>query len=241
GAVTLGENLRHHRQQPEQAGGHVQAMAADQRKERREERAAGRTCPACDQARKLLDLNADKRGAEQEGRRHRAIEPGSAVRPGADACEAAREARQEQAGRLDPGVAQVEQLPPARPARRLPDQHRIGREKGGEHDDVAEQENPEAVTNDDALRHQPARRVLDVLTIPPPLVAAGGSLERAHGAACMGTSASLRALRLARSMRATTSAGMVNSTRSRQAKTTKVAYAPNAARATIHQICQINA
>jgi hypothetical protein len=79
-------------------------------------------------------------------------------------------------------------------------------------------------------------------TVPPiPVVRAGGSLERAHDVACMGTSASLRALRLARSMRATTSAGMVSSTLSRQAKTTKVAYAPNAAKATIHQMCQISA
>ena len=36
-------------------------------------------------------------------------------------------------------------------------------------------------------------------------------------------------------------AGMMSSTLSRQAKTTKVAYAPNAANATIHQICQISA
>src|SRR5205823_2416321 len=42
-------------------------------------------------------------------------------------------------------------------------------------------------------------------------------------------------------MRATVSAGMMCSTRSRQAKTTNVAYAPNAASATIHQMCQISA
>ena len=87
------------------------------------------------------------------------------------------------------------------------------------------------------------RRVLGhVRTIrPTPVVPAGDSLERAHDAASTRTRASLRALRLARSMRATVSAGMMYSTLSRQAKTTKVAYAPNAAKATIHQMCQINA
>ncbi len=58
---------------------------------------------------------------------------------------------------------------------------------------------------------------------PTRSAAAGGRLERAHGAACMRASASLRALRLARSMRATSSAGMMYSSRSRQANTTKVA------------------
>ncbi len=95
GPVTFGEHLRHHGQQPEQASGHVQAMAADQRKEGREERAACWACPANDQARELPDLDADKRGSEYEGRRHGAIEPGPAVRLGADACEAAGEAREE--------------------------------------------------------------------------------------------------------------------------------------------------
>ena len=39
----------------------------------------------------------------------------------------------------------------------------------------------------------------------------------------------------------TSSAGMTYSTLSRQAKTTKVACAPNAAKPTIHQMCQISA
>src|SRR5260370_8114776 len=95
-------------------------MAADQRKEGREERAPCWTCAARDQAHELLDFEADKGRSEYEGRRHGAIEPGSAVRLGADACEAAGEAREEQAGRLDPRIAQLEQLPPARPPPPLP-------------------------------------------------------------------------------------------------------------------------
>src|SRR5260370_8492789 len=136
----------------------MQTMAADQRKEGREERTPCWARTGRDRGRKLRGLKADKRGSEYEGYRHGAMEPGPAVRLGADACDAAGEAREEQAGRLDPGVAQVEQLPPARPTRRLPDQPRVGGEKRGEHDDVAEQENPEAVTDDDTLRHQPTDR-----------------------------------------------------------------------------------
>ena len=50
------------------------------------------------------------------------------------------------------------------------------------------------------------------------------------------------ALRLARSMRATSSAGITYSSSSRQAKTTKVAKAPTKPeRSTIHQMCQISA
>src|SRR6202521_1395580 len=77
--------------------------------------------------------------------------------------------------------------------------------------------------------------------LPRGKVVTVGRLERTHGTVPSGASAALRAPRLAGSMRPTASAGMTYSTLSRQAKTTKVAYAPNAARATIHQICQISA
>ncbi len=64
-------------------------------------------------------------------------------------------------GRLDRGVAQVEQLCSARPARRFSDQHRVCREERGEHDDVAQQEYPEAKADDNAFRHQLADGVSD--------------------------------------------------------------------------------
>ena len=68
----------------------MQAVAADQREEGREERAPRRACSARDHAGELVQLNAQKPSAQDEGRGHRAIEPGSALRPGADACEADR-------------------------------------------------------------------------------------------------------------------------------------------------------
>ena len=51
----------------------------------------------------------------------------------------------------------------------------------------------------------------------------------------------MREARLARSMRATSAAGITSSVRSRQANTTKVANAPTPPAATIHQMCQISA
>src|ERR1700730_6268997 len=52
------------------------------------------------------------------------------------------------------------------PPGRVAGQHRIGGEEGGEHDDVAQQENPEAVAGDDALRNRsPGRVPLRVLAI----------------------------------------------------------------------------
>ena len=46
---------------------------------------------------------------------------------------------------------------PLGPPAVCPDQHRVGREQRREHDDVAEQEDPEPVGDDDALRRQPRR------------------------------------------------------------------------------------
>ena len=60
GAESLGEDLRHHRQQPEQAGRDMQAVAADQREEGRQEGAARRPGAARDQAGELAQLSARK-------------------------------------------------------------------------------------------------------------------------------------------------------------------------------------
>src|ERR1700733_15806750 len=93
GPVTLGEHLRHHRQQPQQAGGDVKAVASDQRKKGREERAPRWTRPVRDHVRKLPEFEAKKRSAKYEGRRHRAIEPNPVVCLGAAIYQTAREAR----------------------------------------------------------------------------------------------------------------------------------------------------
>ena len=58
----------------------------------------------------------------------------------------------------DRDVLEIEQLRAVRAAGGLPRQHRIGREEAGEHHDVAEQEDPEAVAGHDPLRRRPLMR-----------------------------------------------------------------------------------
>ena len=72
--------------------------------------------------------------------------------PRADRGQAAGETRKQEAGGLDRDIVQVEQIFAARPSRGLAGEHRIGGEKRREHNDVAEQEDPEAVADNDALR-----------------------------------------------------------------------------------------
>src|SRR5262249_7149887 len=112
----------------------------------------------------------------------------------------------------------------------LTGQDRVGGKERGEHDDVADEEDPEAVGRDDALR---SNRELGVLEsrqarIRPAAdtdqcVAWRGVLCDAHSAAPIWASATRRALRFSGSMRATSSAGMRVSVRSRHAKATNVA------------------
>ena len=86
-----------------------------------------------------------------------------------------------------------------------------------------------------------------VVTVPALVLAGAESVraaaragrDRAHRAACTAAAACPRTRRLALSIRATSSAGISYSVRSRQAKTTKVAKAPTSATAASHQMCQI--
>src|SRR3982751_5959075 len=79
------------------------------------------------------------------------MKPGLVAVVGGDSGETAGKTRGEKKPCLDRDVAQIEQLAPARPARRLAEQHGIGREERRKHDYVAEDEDPEAIAGDDAL------------------------------------------------------------------------------------------
>src|ERR1700722_10501705 len=203
-AVAFGEYLRHHRQQPEQAARHVQAVAANQGEERGEECTACRTGAACDQASELVSFQANEREPEDKGRGHRGIEPGAAVRLGAKHRQAAGKAGKQQASGLDRGVVEVEQLMAAWATRGRTGQYRVGGEEGRKHDDVAEQEDPEAVADNDTLRDDLLRRTR------------GGAMHDYSGLGAAHDTAP-------RPMRAASAAGMTSSVRSRQANTTNVA------------------
>ena len=193
----------------------------------------------CESARALIDhadefVNLDRQEPKSEhaSRRHAAVIHKAVVRPGADGGQAAGETRQEKAGGLDRDILQIEQILPARPACSLSGQHRVGGEERREHDDVAEQEDPEAVADYDSLRGR--IRVIEngyggaPSLLGPAVAVARAGLKGGHDTASA-ASASPRARRLARSMRATSSAGISYSVRSRQAKTTNVAKAPTRA------------
>ena len=191
--------------------------------------------PACDEARRTPAVpGPGKTTPSSEGHRH----GGDRTRPAARICapmlarpQVKLDSSRQAVSMRD--IAEIEQLASARPARGRVRQHRIAREERREHDDVAEQEDPEAVADDDPLRRGaagamlrpvPGRRadaaigccVVAVSSASP----RAGRQRRSRGA---------RAARLARSIRATSSAGMMSSSWSRQAKTTKVAKAPTAA------------
>src|SRR5665213_4166542 len=225
----------------------MEAVTADQGKKRRQERAARRAVAAHHQRREFLQLQSEERQAEQAGHGHRDVEPRAVTDADGDAGETAGEAGGEQAGGLDAGTAKIEQLRPIRPARGRADQNGVGGEKRREHHDVAEQENPEPVGNDDPLRRRPALTSSAGMAMPtaaaePMGVGVIGRVgHRGHVARPASASSAWRSATLARSTRSTSSAGITYSTSSRHANTTKVAKAPIAPAATSHQMCQISA
>src|SRR6202020_1036893 len=176
-------------------------------------------------------------------RGHAAVVHEAVMRPRADRGQAAGETRKQEAGGLDRDIVQVEQIPAARPSRGLAGEHRIGGEKRREHNDVAEEKDPEAIADNDAFRYRVGVIQSDCGRAPrllaPAVAVVRARLRGRHERASAPTGASPRAWRLARSMRATSSAGISYSVRSRQAKTTKVAKAPSKATTASHQICQI--
>src|SRR5438067_440266 len=79
------------------------------------------------------------------------MKPELVAQVGGDSGEPAGKTRGEKKPGLDCGVAQVEQLAPARPARRLAEQHGVGLEERRKHDHVAANEDPEAITGHGAF------------------------------------------------------------------------------------------
>ena len=102
GAKSLGEHLRHHGEQPQDAGRDMHAVASDQRKEGRQEGAARRARAARDEIGELVKLDPEEGETEDAGHGHRDLEPEMIALLGGDARHAAGEARQQQAARSRP-------------------------------------------------------------------------------------------------------------------------------------------
>src|SRR6185437_13111025 len=199
--------------------------------------------------------------AEKSGDREEDFGPEEIVPRDCEARQPAGEAREQQAGRFRRRSMQIEDLARSRAAVARLDEHRVGGEEAGEEDDVGEDEDPEPVAHHDALGRRSAGSVAGVLrharagrAVADVIGVASGAQRGAGGAHSRGSrcasvsrrncrccSAALRAARLARSRRATSSAGIRISSWSRQANTTNVAYAPASPSRTSHQMCQMSA
>src|SRR3954469_2519046 len=220
----------------------MDAVKADKPEEGAQEPADLRGDAAVRQLDEFLKLQPHEDEAEQAGDQQEDLGPQLVARIGRGEGQAARIARKQQSGRL-PGDARYLDEPAygGSPGRRAP-LHGEGREEAGEHHDVGEEEDPEAVADDDPLvrraRH-PVAGAFDglggamaavaepvrVLADPPDGLGGGGKRRRiGHAdASCwrIRSSSAWRAARRARSTLATSSAGTWNSWTSRHAKMTK--------------------
>ena len=156
GPEALGEDLRHHRAEPQEADGDVQAVATDEGEEGRQERAAVRAVAFSDHPGELIELEAEEAEAEQPGHEEADLGPQHIAHAGGDHRQAANEARQQQERRLGRDRLQVEELERPGSARGRVRQHRVGRIEAREHHEVGQEEDPEPVGGDDALRRRSA-------------------------------------------------------------------------------------
>src|SRR5207302_2310556 len=131
-------------------------------------------------------------------------------------------------GGLDENIAEIEQVTAIRSAGGLTRQDRVSREQPREHDHVAEDEDPEAVSDDNARRGRAA-------AAPPAREPGWDRVDR-----CYRHATRPRPSR-ARSIRAISAAGISCSRFSLQPNTRTVIAAARRPRITIHQMCQISA
>src|SRR6476646_2936899 len=222
----------------------MHAVAAHQREEPGEECAARRAVTLRAQRREFGRLEQNESQSRQTGRDQRRLGENLTAPGDGNGREPAEEAGGQEARSFPGNTVQLENLLRRRSARRCLRQHGIGCEQTGEDTDVGQKKQPEAVTHDQTFGRRSAA-AMSPRQIGPAMAEAIGILDgdeavcHSHGAAP--TSSSCRTARLARSRRATSSAGMIYSGTSRQANTTKVAYAPTSPTIISHQMCQISA
>ncbi|MBN8899316.1 MAG: hypothetical protein J0H35_14270, partial [Rhodospirillales bacterium] len=150
-------------------------MAADDGEEGRQEGAAAGARVDPDHVRELLHFQDQEAQAEQAGDEQEDLGPELAARFRRHRGHAAGEAGGQQQRRLQRHMRQIEQILAARAARGGVRQHRMRREERGEHDDIAEQEDPEAEADDHPLGGWAARAVTGRL---PAVAVAGGTVIR---------------------------------------------------------------
>ena len=112
--------------------------------------------PFAHHAGKFRDLDEEEGRAEHEGEGGEDQKTARLPPFGGQRSEPAGVAREQQAHGLDKDIAEIEQLGAGRSAGGVARQHRVGREQPREHDDVAEEEDPEPVRDDGTRRGRPA-------------------------------------------------------------------------------------
>src|SRR3954454_234772 len=132
----------------------MEAMTSDHGQKGGQEGAARRARAARHKALKFPHFKGDKSGAKQKRHRHGDVEPAASARAHGGARQAAGEAGQEQTCRLDRGIPPIEELRASRPSCRSAVEHGITSEEPGEHDNIAEEEDPEPKAHDDPLGYR---------------------------------------------------------------------------------------
>src|SRR5262249_51492586 len=151
GMQSLGDDLRHHIDEPDETSADVRAVHADQSEEGGQEGAAGGSGALVYHAHEFRDLEGEKRRAEHERGNGKNQEAFWFALLGGERPEPTGIARDQQTHGHQEDVTNVEQVGAGRSAGGIAGQDRIGGEQRRKHDDVAEDEDPEPVGDDDSL------------------------------------------------------------------------------------------
>src|SRR6267154_4086964 len=205
----------------------MQAVTTDKGKECRKKRATLRTGPDGDHAGELPQLQCQERGSQHEGDEGSQVSDGIAPRNNGQGHQSAGVARSEKATGFDRDTALVEQLHATWTACGRVSEHRVGGKDRRKHHDVAQQEDPEAVANDDPLGSGTGFTCTRPRLVTNLIINCDSDVHTAISAwfAC--------------SKRAICSAGISISSSSRNAKASMVRKMPIAPAPAIHQMCQI--
>ena len=141
-AVLL--DLDHQRDEPDQAHRDVKAVRADEREERRQERAAGRASPLMDEVGELVHFDRQEREAEQAGEDQPHLHDALATFLHRQHREAVGDRREQQHRGVHRHQRQLEDLLRAGTAGIAVAEHGIGREQHREDEAIAHQVHPEA-------------------------------------------------------------------------------------------------
>src|SRR5258705_91916 len=205
----------------------MQPVTADDRKEGREESAALRTGPDRDHAGELPHLQYQERRLEHKGDRGSQISDRIPPRPKRQGHQSAGLARCKKAAGFDRDAALVEQLHTTRTAGGRVREHPVSGEERREHDDIAQEEYPEAVSHHDPLGSGTGLAGTRSRLVPNLIINCNSDIHTAISAwfAC--------------SNRATCSAEISISSSSRNAKASMVRKMPIPPAPAIHKMAQI--